>query len=149
MQNKSKDIDEMILGIGIDIVETKRIVNLYKKFGLRFAHKILSKLELEYCVDLNEQHMMDFLCGRFAGKEAFLKAIGIGFSNGICWTDMSILNNDLGAPYIMLNASLHKKITNAKKCESFDSFVSISTEKEYCVANVILSQKQHIIALLK
>ncbi|MFN2266776.1 MAG: holo-ACP synthase [Desulfonatronovibrio sp.] len=84
----------MIIGLGLDLVEKDRIAGIYNRYGLKFAQKILTCQELEKLPD----NPLDYLTSRFAAKEAGVKALGTGFSQGITLNHLQILNNSQGKP---------------------------------------------------
>lgn len=105
--------------IGVDIVELKRL-NINNE---AFISRVLTLTEIEiFNQKRTEQQKREFLGGRFAAKEAYLKAIGTGIGK-IGFQDIEILNDESGKPYLNIN--------NAK--------VSISHEKEYAVAFVVIT----------
>ena len=95
----------MISGIGVDLVDKARFINLVKKFGNRVAAKILSKDEyLEY---KNIANKPSFLSKRFAAKEALSKALGVGlYRKGIYPKHISVKHNHLGKPFLSLSSDL-------------------------------------------
>ena len=95
----------MISGIGVDLVDKARFINLVKKFGNRVADKILSRDEyLEY---INISDKASFLSKRFAAKEALSKALGVGlYRKGIYPKYISVKHNDLGKPFLSLSSEL-------------------------------------------
>jgi len=123
-----------VFGIGIDIVELKRVDLIYSKYGDKFAKKILSYSELENFQVSNDK--ISFLAKRFAAKEAVGKALGIGILNGILLKNIFITHDSLGKPLV--------KINNIKKLKSHLNkiiHISISDEKKYAVANAIILNK--------
>lgn len=123
-----------VFGIGIDIVELKRVDLIYLKYGDKFAKKILSYSELENFQVSNDK--ISFLAKRFAAKEAVGKALGIGILNGILLKNIFITHDSLGKPLV--------KINNIKKLKSHLNkiiHISISDEKKYAVANAIILNK--------
>jgi len=95
----------MISGIGVDLVDKARFINLVEKFGNRVASKILSKDEyLEY---KNISNKPSFLSKRFAAKEALSKALGVGlYRKGIYPKYISVKHNDFGKPFLSLSSEL-------------------------------------------
>ena len=88
----------MIIGSGIDLIETERVAEkLARNRG--FREKVFSPAEIEYCERMAEtaQHF----AGRFAAKEALLKALGFGLTGYLELKDAAIENNDLGAPFFV------------------------------------------------
>lgn len=122
----------MIIGLGTDIVEIDRIEAQIKK-STRLAERVLTSDEQQ----IFEQHMHParYLAKRFAAKEAAVKALGTGIGHGISWQHISTSNNDLGQPVLSFSGEF------AEQCKArgvSHSFVSISDEKHYAVATVIL-----------
>ena len=101
----------MISGIGVDLVDKARFINLVKKFGDRAATKILSKDEyLEY-KDISNKP--SFLSKRFAAKEALSKALGFGlYRKGIYPKYISVKHDDFGKPFLSLSSELEMIINN-------------------------------------
>jgi holo-[acyl-carrier protein] synthase len=89
----------MIKGVGIDIIEVKRIRDIMVKYGDKFFTRILTDSEIAYCKSYKANPEVHF-AGRFAAKEAYSKAIGTGISKTFGWKDIEILNDPLGKPYI-------------------------------------------------
>ena len=125
-----------ILGTGVDIVENTRI-----KTSLRnklFVDRIFSSNEIALSKKVKDK--INFYSKRFAAKEAFAKSIGTGFSNGLNFKDISITNNKAGKPSFVINEKLKKIIRKQFKTDSFNFFLSISDEKKYSIAFVILQK---------
>ncbi len=121
----------MISGIGTDVVSIKRIAELHKEFGDKFVQRILSEEEIEKFRSLNPDKAISYLAKRFAGKEAVAKAFGTGIGK-ISFTDISILNNSAGKPYVVIS----DKALGASK----DMHISLSDEKEgYAIAFVVIT----------
>jgi holo-[acyl-carrier protein] synthase len=91
----------MIVGIGIDVVEVQRIESAWKRFGARFADRILLPDESSYC--LAHRNPAAFLAARFAAKEAVSKAFGTGIGPEIGWHDIEVRRRDSGQPYVALH----------------------------------------------
>lgn len=91
----------MIVGHGIDIVETARISKLLEDHAQRFLDRCFTPLEQHYCAK-NPKRYIEHLAGRFAAKEAVLKVLGTGWRGGIAWTDIEILPEPSGQPKIRL-----------------------------------------------
>jgi len=122
----------MILGIGIDMVKNNRIKKLIDKYGEHFLKKVYTEAEIEYCQGKNKAAIS--FAARFAAKEAVLKALGTGMRNN-SWQDIEILNNELGKPEVNLFAKTKKK---ADELEVRSIFLSISHEKEYSIAQIVM-----------
>ena len=126
-----------ILGTGIDIVENIRIKKLLK--NQNFINRIFTKSEISYAKKVKVKTV--YYAKRFAAKEAFAKSIGTGFRDGLNFKDISIVNNKAGKPSFIINDKLKKIIKKQFKTSSFDFFLSISDEKKYSIAFVILEKK--------
>ena len=126
-----------ILGIGVDIVENSRIAKSIKKD--LFIDRIFSKSEI--LIAKNIKNKKSYYSKRFAAKEAFAKSIGTGFRNNFNFKDISIVNDKLGKPSFLINEKIKKIVKKKFKISSFNFFLSISDEKKYSIAYVILQKK--------
>lgn len=90
----------MIKGIGLDIVEIERILDICKRQP-RFPLRILTTKELEVYEQLSEQRKMEYLAGRFAAKEAYAKAYGTGIGNQLSFLDIETAYDQNGKPIIV------------------------------------------------
>ena len=124
-----------ILGLGVDIVEINRFKKI--KNNKKIIKRIFTTYENRYCENKNK-----ILCfaKRFAAKEAFVKALGTGFRDGINLSNIEIRNSKLGMPSIVISKFLKKKIIKKFKLKKFKVFLSISDEKNYAIANVIITK---------
>lgn len=89
-----------MLAHGVDIVECARIDRMLREHGERFLARVFTPAEREYCMASRTPAIR--LAGRFAAKEAILKALGTGWRGGLAWTDMEILPDGYGKPHVML-----------------------------------------------
>ena len=96
----------MTCGIGIDVVDLPRIASLLERFPWRFPERILSARELDYCQ--RQKNFLGALAGRFAAKEAVMKALGVGLGQGISWQDIEILNESTGRPVVYLHGQIEQ-----------------------------------------
>ena len=126
-----------ILGVGTDIVEVLRIKILIKNKS--FIKRIFTKSEILNSKKTNSK--ANYFSKRFAAKEALMKAIGTGFAKSVNFKDICVLNNKLGKPYIKYNNKIKKLIISRFKIKSFNLFLSLSDEKNYSIAFVIIQQK--------
>ena len=126
-----------ILGIGVDIVENSRI-NKSLKNNL-FIKRIFSNTEILIANKLKDKK--SYYSRRFAAKEAFAKSIGTGFRNNLNFKDISIVNDKMGKPLFIISEKIKKIIKKEFKVSSFNFFLSISGEKKYSIAYVILQKK--------
>lgn len=123
----------MIIGIGVDIAETLRFERIYARFDGRIARRILTDNEIIEFERRNKP--ASYLATRFAAKEAAAKALGTGFGSGVGYKNIEINNDEYGKPSLRFldtasQLSEQKQVTKV--------FVSISDEKHYVVAMVIL-----------
>ena len=123
-----------ILGIGIDIIENKRIKSLIK--NKVFLKRTFSKNEIEFSKKLINK--TNFFAKRFAAKESLVKALGTGFRDDINFKDIEILNNNLGKPYYIKSKKINSIIKKKFKINRYNLFLSISDEKNYSTAFTIL-----------
>jgi holo-[acyl-carrier protein] synthase len=123
----------MIYGIGVDIVKIARFERALERWGHRLSERVFTPHELSICH--NKAHPGKHLALRFAAKEAFLKAMGIGMFQGVAWNDIEISNDSLGRPHMKVRGTA-EKICREKGIQEI--FVSISHEHEYGVAHVLL-----------
>jgi len=91
----------VIIGHGIDIIETERMRHSVSEHGARFLDRVFTPAEQRYC-ERNKKRYYEHLAGRFAAKEAVLKVLGTGWRGGIAWTDIEILPEPSGQPTVRL-----------------------------------------------
>jgi holo-[acyl-carrier protein] synthase len=126
----------MIIGIGTDIVDISRIEKLAANLQT-FAGKVLSKEELRIFSEIKLQNKkISYLAKRFAAKEAFVKALGTGFRDGLFLPNISILNDKLGKPEVKLDEKNQDRFAKGAKID-----ISLSDEKKYVIAFVIISKE--------
>ena len=123
----------MIYGIGTDLVDLDRIKKM-KSLSV-FANKILGNLELEKYAGLPEGDSQYYLGKQFAGKEAFVKALGIGFKDPIFPKDIQILRDSLGKPEVLLSAGAKSYVEGLGITKSH---VSLADESNHLIAFVVL-----------
>lgn len=122
----------MIVGVGIDVVDTSRMQALIERHGERFEKRVFTPSEISYC--RGKKHPFLHYSARFAAKEAAVKALGTGFGQGIRLTDISI-ENDGNAPRILLR-NRAQEIADELGVSRFH--VSLSHERSAAVALVVL-----------
>lgn len=118
-----------VLGIGIDIVECERIGSMIEKHGDHFLQRVYTPLEIAYCAPRRAAHQ--HYAGRWAAKEAVLKALGTGWAHGIQWVEVEVVNQVGGKPIIVLTG-MAQKIAEQQGMESM--LISISHCKSYATA---------------
>ena len=126
-----------IFGIGTDIVNIKRIEQSLKTHRFIFKNKIFSKKEISYCE--KRKNPSAFYAKRFAAKEAFTKALGTGIRKGVNLKNIEISNNAQGKPSISLKGNLANYLKKKVKCKKYDIHLSLSDDKPWAQATVIIS----------
>lgn len=131
MENNKK---ESIIGMGIDILEVKRLEEIFKNKKEKFIKKIYTDNEINYCE--NKKKYLESYAVRFSAKEAFIKAIDSKIN--IAYKDIEIISKSSNKPQVILyrsalKAAQEKKVTNI--------LISLSHEKNYVVSNIILKGK--------
>ena len=126
-----------ILGIGVDLIQNRRIKNLIK--NKKFLNRTFGKEELFF--SKKNKNIINFFAKRFAAKESLSKSLGTGFRNNLNFKDIQILNDKMGKPYYLKSKKIDKIINKRFKIKKYDLFLSISDEKEYSIAFTILQTK--------
>ncbi|HVN07891.1 MAG TPA: holo-ACP synthase [Patescibacteria group bacterium] len=91
----------MIVGLGIDIAEINRIEAAIQRYGEHFLHRLFTRAEIEYCE--SHRNRYERYAGRFAAKEAAMKALGTGWRRGIRWVDIEVAREPGGKPVLRLS----------------------------------------------
>jgi holo-[acyl-carrier protein] synthase len=124
----------MIKGVGIDIIEIDRIKEAVGKHGDSFLNKVFTDKEINYCRKRKAIRFPE-LAVRFAAKEAYAKALGVGIAgfgrtnHGMKWQDIEIVNNSHGKPLISVKGKVSEKAQ-----------VSLSHSRDYAVASVYIEE---------
>jgi holo-[acyl-carrier protein] synthase len=126
-----------IVGIGVDIIQNSRIKKAIKNKS--FVNRIFTKSEILSSKIRN--YKTNYFAKRFAAKEAFIKSIGIGIRKGINFKDIYIINDKSGKPNIKFSNKVNNLIVKKFKTRNFDIFLSLSDEKNYSIAFVIIQKK--------
>ncbi len=124
----------MIIGTGIDIVELARIEALISKNEDKLLERIFAAEERER-IPQSFSRETAYISGRFAAKEAAAKALGTGFGHKLSWHDICVMSDAAGKPYIQWNERLYPFFPFLQDSRTF---LSISHEKKYAVAQVII-----------
>ncbi len=122
----------MVKGIGVDIIDIVRVKKMVDK-GRRYIETLFTPDEMDYAEERHRKE--EHYAARFAAKEAFFKAIGTGWRNGMKWTEIEIQNDDLGKPDISLSG---KTLEIFKEKGNSTINLSLSHTKEYAVAFVVI-----------
>jgi len=123
----------MILGVGIDLIETSRIQDSLDRFGDRFLQRVFLEGEISYCKTM--KFPARHFAARFAAKEAVSKAFGTGIGQSMGWKDIEVYRNQSGQPYLRLHGN------GAKLAESWGvagSLLSLTHNESSAAAVVIL-----------
>jgi len=91
----------MIAGVGVDIVDVSRVAKLLERYGERFLRRVFTDSEAAYA--MGGANRAERLAGRFAVKEAVMKALGTGKSQGILWRDVETVRDRMGKPVVRLH----------------------------------------------
>lgn len=126
----------MICGVGIDLVENGRMEKLIGKWGEKFLGRVFSAEEIKYCG--RYAHPTTHYSARFAAKESFLKALGIGLGMGVKLNDISVVNNRDGKPSLELHGEAKSHL---EKREITKVHLSLTHTKNYASAIVLLEKK--------
>ncbi len=131
----------MIIGIGIDIVEINRIGEALERFGEKFEKRVFTIGEI--LVASSKGNLLiktNYYAKRFAAKEAFSKATGLGIGRGINFTDIEIINDGNGKPKIKLTTPAKQFLQKHLNQNNFKIDLSMSDTKDIAQAIVIISR---------
>ena len=123
--------------IGIDIVETKRLSQVSKRWGESFLKKVYTDRELSYA--RSKRFPYQHLAARFAAKEAIFKALGEVEKDFVGWKNIEIVNDSFGKPLVLWHGKA-KEVKEKRKLET--AVVSLSHTKNYAVASAMLVFKK-------
>jgi holo-[acyl-carrier protein] synthase len=125
----------MIIGTGIDIVDISRFERFIQDGNDAIFRRLFTDDEIEYCS--RKKRSAQHFALRFAAKEAFLKACGLGLRQGMSWHDIEVVNDRFGKPELHFSGEAHRiSLEMGMK----NSFTSLSHDGSYAVAMVILEQ---------
>lgn len=123
----------MIRGIGVDIVKVDRIEKAVERWGHRFLKRIFTAAEIERCQ--KRARPAQCLALRFAAKEAFAKALGLGMRKGLRWRDIEVVHDNFGKPDLLLHNQAQRLLETV---EASRTWLSLSDERESALAVVVL-----------
>ena len=123
-----------ILGIGVDIIQNKRIKSSIK--NKLFVSRTFGNKEIYFSKNISDK--TNYFAKRFAAKESLAKSLGTGFRNNLSFKDIEILNDKRGKPYYFKTKKIDKIINKIFKVKKYNLFLSISDEKNYSIAFTIL-----------
>ena len=121
-----------VLGIGTDIVECLRIAQMIERHGELFINRVYTTVEIEYC--RSRKQSTQHYAGRWAAKEAVLKALGTGWRKGIAWRDIELVNDAAGRPVVRLGGGARE---HAEKNNIREVLASISHCRTHATAYVV------------
>jgi holo-[acyl-carrier protein] synthase len=124
----------MIVGIGVDILDVRRIQRSLERFGERFTDKVLCASEHR---SLSGSRLAAYLARQFSAKEAVSKALGTGMKRGVHFRNIEILRKESGAPLVRLTGEAKSR---AEELGISDIHISMSDERDYVISQVIASK---------
>ena len=124
---------------GIDIIDIRRIKKTLNKYDFRFKKRCFHNDEIKLCD--SRLNSAESYAKRYAAKEACAKALGTGLARGVFWKDIEIQNDSYGKPIIKLHNKALKFLNLFSKTDQCSIEVSLSDEKNYAIANVIIYEK--------
>jgi holo-[acyl-carrier protein] synthase len=125
----------MIVGTGVDLIEIERVKRAHLKHGARFLKRLFTPAEAKYC--LHKKDPYPSLAGRFAAKEAVIKAFGQGFGGRWKWVHIEVVRERSGKPTLKLSGIL-EKLRLQRKIKALH--LSIAHSKRDAVATVIFEK---------
>lgn len=123
----------MIVAIGIDLVEISRIEEVFTRRGERFRTRVFTEGEISYCE--RRASKLASYAARFAAKEAAMKALGTGWSNGVGWRDIEVVSGPSGAPIIQLHRGALERM---REIGATRALVSLTHSAKLAIAQVVL-----------
>lgn len=125
----------IVIGHGIDLTETARVGRMVDEHGERFMHRCFTEAERGYAEKVKaDGRRSQYLAGRFAAKEAVLKALGTGWRDGIAWTDVEVLREPSGRPSVALHGKC-LEIASAMGIARWQ--ISISHTADFAMASAV------------
>jgi holo-[acyl-carrier protein] synthase len=121
-----------ILGIGLDATDIPRVAAVLERYGERFLQRVFTAREIAYCIQ--RRNPAPHLAGRFAAKEAAMKALGTGHSHGVLWRDVEVVRRG-GPPQLQLHGGAARHFA---RLQANASLLSITHSDELAFAQVLL-----------
>ena len=121
-----------IIGIGMDVTDLPRIAQALDRYGERFLRRVFTEREIAYCT--RRRNPVPHLAGRFAAKEAAMKALGTGHSMGVLWKDIEVVRGG-GPPQLRLHGGAARR---AEGMHVRRSLITISHAETVAIAQVML-----------
>ena len=130
----------MIVGIGTDVCDIRRIASTLQRRGERFPERVLGAAEMQVFRDRRERtpaRGVRYLATRFSAKEAFSKAIGLGIRSPMTWRTCEILNEPSGKPYLRLSGELARWFDQ----RGWVAHVTVTDETDYAASFVVVESR--------
>ena len=127
----------MIIGLGNDIVDIRRIERSIGRFGDRFLDRVFTPLERKKAESRTEKLRAATYAKRFAAKEAASKALGTGFSAGVFWRDLGVVNLSTGQPSLRLTGGAAKRL-DAITPRGHGAQIALTMTDEYPYAQAVV-----------
>ena len=121
-----------IIGLGFDATDIPRIRQTFERFGERFLQRVFTEGEIAYC--MRRRDPVPSLAGRFAAKEACMKALGTGHSRGVLWKDIEVYRSG-GPPQLRLHGGASRR---AAQMRAGKALLTITHSESLAMAQVIL-----------
>lgn len=125
----------VIIGLGTDIVEIVRIGEMIERHGELFLQRVYTEREIEYC-QLRRQALQHY-AGRWAAKEAVMKTLGTGWSQGVTWTEIEVMSTTAGKPIVRLHGETH---AHSRRLGIDEVAITISHCRAYATATALALQ---------
>jgi holo-[acyl-carrier protein] synthase len=120
-----------ILGIGLDATDIPRLATIVERYGQRFLQRVFTPGEIAYCT--RRRNPVPHLAGRFAAKEAAMKALGTGVSGGVLWKDIEVVRDD-GPPRLLLHGGAARR---AESMQVHRTHLTITHSETLALAQVL------------
>ena len=129
----------MIISNGVDIIDIRRIKKVIDNYNFKFKKKCFHPGE----INKSEERLksVESYAKRYAAKEACAKALGTGLARGVFWKDIEVQNDKFGKPKIKLHNNALKFLKKMTNRNNSSIEISLSDEKKYAIANVIIYEK--------
>jgi holo-[acyl-carrier protein] synthase len=124
----------VIFGIGTDIIEVERVAKMVAR-GRQYLETIFTEKEVEYCE--TKARKPEHYAARYAAKEAILKALGSGWRDGLAFSDIEIINNELGKPQVVLHGKV-KELFDRQQI--IQASISLSHTNQIAIAFAVLEK---------
>ena len=121
-----------IVGLGFDVTDIPRVADVYQRYGDHFLRRVFTEQEIAYCT--RRRHPAPHLAGRFAAKEAAMKALGTGHSRGVLWKDVEVVRVS-GPPLLHLHGEAARV---AERMNARRSLLTITHSDTLAMAQVLL-----------